>query len=209
MRIIFFFWLWLGSLPAYAQPAGFSSIDTLSGVRFDIRYASSNNFVGKNIYGDRRTTYLHPIAAEGLQKACSLLQSMKPGWKIVVFDAVRPRSVQRELWEAAGPEHRRYVASPGGTSLHNYGLAVDVTLEDESGRRLDMGTDYDDFSMLSEPRHEAAMLKAGKLSALQIANRHFLRDIMKKAGWRTIKNEWWHFEVLRREKVKGRFKLIE
>ncbi len=202
--------LCLCSISLYAQSHGLTALDSFPALTFDIRYASENNFCGKNIYGDRKTTYLHPIAADRLHKACVMLQTMKPGWKIVVFDAVRPLSAQRDLWESVrGTPNSKYVASPGGTSLHNYGMAIDITLEDEAGRRLDMGTDYDDFSQLSEPRHEAAMLKAGKLTALQVANRHFLRDLMKRAGWRTIKNEWWHFEVFRREHVKGRFKLIE
>ena len=204
------FLLLLFSFPTYSQQSGLTCIDSFPSVKFDIRYASTNNFAGKNIYGDRKTTFLHAIAAERLQKASMLLQAMKPGWKIVVFDALRPLSAQKTLWEVVrGTPNWKYVATPGGTSLHNYGLAVDLTLEDELGRRIDMGTDYDDFSPLSEPRNEEAMLHTGKLSPLQVANRRFLRDIMKRAGWRTIKNEWWHFEVFRREHVKGRFKLIE
>jgi zinc D-Ala-D-Ala dipeptidase len=204
------FLILLFSFPTYSQQTGLTCIDSFPALTFDIRYASTNNFSGKNIYGDRKTSYLHPIAAERLQRASILLEAIKPGWKIVVFDALRPHSAQKALWDVvqATPQ-RKYVASPNGTSVHNYGFAIDVTLEDEFGRRLDMGTDYDDFSQLSEPRFEDAMLHAGKLSAVQVANRRFLRDIMKRAGWRTIKNEWWHFEVFRREYVKGRFKLIE
>jgi D-alanyl-D-alanine dipeptidase len=143
-------------------------------------------------------------------KASAMLSVLKPGWKIVIFDALRPLSAQKELWEAVrGTANWKYVATPGGTSLHNYGLAIDVTLEDEYGNRLDMGSDYDEFSQISEPRHEEAMLREGKLTSLQVANRRFLRDIMKRAGWRTIKNEWWHFEALRREHVKGKYKLIQ
>ena len=200
----------LCSISLYSQPHSLVALDSFPALTFDIRYASENNFCGKDIYGDRKTTYLHPIAADRLHKACVMLQTMKPGWKIVVFDAMRPLSAQKELYAIVrGTPNSKYVASPGGTSLHNYGFAIDVTLEDEAGRRLDMGTDYDDFSQLSEPRHEAAMLKAGKLTAMQVANRRFLRDLMKRAGWRTIKNEWWHFEVFRREHVKGKYKLIE
>jgi zinc D-Ala-D-Ala dipeptidase len=207
IKALFFILL---SFPTFAQQTGLTCIDSFPALRFDIRYASTNNFCGRNLYGDRKTTYLHPIAAERLQNASFLLQAIKPGWRIVVFDALRPLSAQKELWKVVcGTPQWKYVATPGGTSLHNYGLAVDVTLEDELGRRIDMGSDYDDFSSLSEPRNEDALLRSGKLSSLQIGNRRFLRDIMKRTGWRTIKNEWWHFEVFRREYVKGRFKLIE
>lgn len=205
---IFYFFLSLSTTTNHTN--GLIAIDSFPALKLDIRYASTNNPCGKNIYGDRKTSYLHPTAADKLHKACLLLTTMKPGWKLVIFDAARPHSAQKELWEAVrNTPNRKYIASPSGTSLHNYGLAVDVTLEDEHGRRLDMGTDFDEFSALSEPRHEEAMLRAGKLTAQQVANRRSLRELMKRAGWRTIKNEWWHFEVLRREHVKGKFKLIE
>lgn len=197
------------SSPASAQYPTLTSIGSLKHLRFDIRYASSNNFCGKNIYGNDKTTYLHPLAAERLQKASIFLGLMKPGWKIVIFDALRPLSAQQELWNAVrGTPQWKYVATPGGTSLHNYGLAVDITLEDEYGRRLDMGSQYDHFSAISEPRYEKIMLRTGKLSAIQVANRLFLRNLMKRAGWRSVLNEWWHFEVFRRERVKGKFALI-
>jgi zinc D-Ala-D-Ala dipeptidase len=45
-----------------------------------------------------------------------------------------------------GTAQQPYVADPRNGSIHNYGLAVDLSLEDQNGRELDMGTGFDDFS---------------------------------------------------------------
>ncbi len=194
---------------AQVIPADFVCIDSFPNVTCDVRYCTSNNFTGEPLYPSDWKCYLHPLAAERLRKAAFALGLMRPGWKIVIYDALRPQSIQRTLYEKVRhTPNARYVASAQG-SMHNYGLAIDCTLADESGKEIDMGTGYDNFTALAEPRFEQANLASGKLTKEHIANRRFLRELMKRSSLRPIQNEWWHFEAVRKKENGGRFKVVE
>lgn len=163
-----------------------------------------------NLYGDFQIPYLHKRAALQLQKAASELQKQKPGWSLLVFDALRPRSVQQRLWDhVKGTPQEPYVANPQSGSIHNYGFAVDLSLVDRSGQEVDMGTPFDDFRDLAQPRHEARFLKEGRLTAEQVQHRQLLRGVMEKAGFIQQPNEWWHYDALPKREVKKYYRLIE
>jgi zinc D-Ala-D-Ala dipeptidase len=193
--------------PTPAPIAGFECIADIPNVTIDARYSTTNNFTGTDLYGDYSGCYLHPIAAEKLRKAASILSEEHPGWKLKVFDALRPVSVQKAMWRSVkGKPDARYVANPAQGSHHNYGFAVDLTLIDEHGNELDMGTDYDAFSPLSMPRNELSSLKKGLLAKNQIANRELLRHLMKRAGFHGIQIEWWHFNAVSWKRVRAGYK---
>ncbi len=180
------------------------------GMAIDLRYASLNNFTGQNLYGDFKKAYLHSIAAEKLTKAAAILQTLRPGHQMVIYDALRPRSAQQILWNhVKGTSKEQYVASPQGGSIHNFGFAVDLSLYDASGKELDMGTLFDEFTPMSQPRLEDQFLKEGKLSEAQIQNRHLLRKAMEEAGFIQLPIEWWHFDALPKSEVKANYKIIE
>lgn len=179
-------------------------------VRIDLRYATANNFVGADIYGAFNHPYLHRTAAEKLTTAAAALAMVKPGYKLVIFDALRPRSVQWLLWQkVSGTEQQIYVANPRTGSIHNYGLAVDLSLLDDHERELDMGTPYDDFTPLAQPRREEQFLREGKLTQTQLDNRRLLRKVMEQAGFIQLPLEWWHFDALPRSEVKKDFSIVE
>jgi zinc D-Ala-D-Ala dipeptidase len=181
-----------------------------SNLAIDLKYASVDNFMAFNLYGDFNKAYLHRIAAEKLALAAKKLAAVHPKWKLAVYDALRPRSVQYLLWDKVkGTDKEPYVANPKGGSIHNFGFAVDLTLLDESGIPLDMGTAFDDFSSLAQPRLEAGFLKAGKLSRDQVDNRVLLRGIMESAGFIPLPLEWWHFDALPKAEVKSKYKIVE
>lgn len=181
-----------------------------NGLVIDLKYASTNNFVGQNMYGDFNKAYLHRIAAEKLAKAINNLKETNPKFKLIVYDALRPRSVQFILWDKVkGGEQEKYVANPKGGSIHNYGFALDISIVDESGKELDMGTPYDDFSELAQPRFEEKFLQSGKLNAQQIKNRRLLRKVMEDAGFIQLPLEWWHFDALPKAEVKTKFRIVE
>jgi len=185
-------------------------LSTIPGVVIDLKYASSDNFMKENLYGEWRKAYLHRLAAEKLKVAVALLERQRPGWKIVVYDALRPRSVQRKLWERVKDTARQpYVAEPGKGSIHNFGFAADLSLLDERGNEVDMGTKHDDFSSLSEPRLEDKFLKSGRLMLVQVNNRRFLRSIMTSAGFAQQINEWWHYDALPAKEVRAKYPIIE
>jgi D-alanyl-D-alanine dipeptidase len=195
---------------AQTLPKDFVRLDSISNLKIDLRYATANNFTGVAQYPRDWKATLHPLAAKRLAEAALALQYIKPGWNIVVFDATRPLSIQKKLYDKVrGTPLARYVSSSGGTSMHNYGLALDCSIIDESGKELDMGTAYDSFNTLSEPRFEQEFLAKGKLTKDELANRRFLRELMKRAGLRPILNEWWHFEAVRKTEINGRFKVVE
>lgn len=195
---------------AQTVPANFVLLDTIPLIKIDIRYKTTNNFTGEQQYPSDWKTYLHPLAAERVTKAAAVMKVMEPRLTLVVLDATRPVSIQKKLYEKVrGTPLARYVSSSGGTSMHNYGLALDCTIIDETGKELDMGTKYDEFTALSEPRFEEKHLKEGKLTDEQYLNRLFLREVMRKAGLRPIQNEWWHFEAVRKTELGGRYKVVE
>ena len=198
------------SLQYVSGSKDYVAITASNGLVIDLRYATPNNFVGQNMYGVFNRAFLHRIAAEKLEQAVRNLRSIDPKYKLVVFDALRPRSVQYLLWnKVRGTAQERYVANPKGGSIHNFGLALDVSILDENGKELDMGTPFDDFTPLAEPRLEQEFLKAGKLTELQIKNRQLLRNVMERSGFIALPVEWWHFDALPAAEVKTRYRIVE
>jgi D-alanyl-D-alanine dipeptidase len=194
----------LDSYPEYVP------IDGLPGVRLDLRYAGVDNFVGRDLYGAAPPARLHRDAAAKLAQAAVELARRQAGYRLRIFDALRPGRVQRVLWDIVKDTPQRvYVADPARGSIHSFGMAVDLTVEDEAGRELDMGTGFDDFTELAQPRHEVAMRAAGRLSEAQLANRLLLRNCMEAAGFRAIATEWWHFEADDRDWVRAHMRLVE
>ena len=185
-------------------------VSNFPNVNLSMRYATDNNFMKKNVYGDFHQCFLHEIAAAKFREAVRQLQQEKPGWKFVVFDCLRPRSIQEKLFEVVkGTAQQPYVANPKTGSIHNYGFAIDLSLEDETGHELDMGTGFDDFSPLSRPDQEPQNREAGKLTPEQLDHRLILRRIMSHAGFVQLPIEWWHYDALTKEEVRGHYKIVE
>jgi D-alanyl-D-alanine dipeptidase len=171
-----------------ANDKNFADVSEVPNVQVILRYASDNNFLKRNVYGEFHQCFLHRIAAEQLRKAVRELGEEKPGWKLLVFDCLRPRSVQAKLFAVVkGTAQQPYVADPRSGSIHNYGFAIDLSLQDENGGELDMGTDFDDFSAPSQPNREHELLEAGTLSREQFEHRLLLRKIMLQAGFRNCR----------------------
>lgn len=151
---------------------------------YDLRYASTNNFMHKRMYSaNTRRTFLRKPAAEALAKVQQELREQGLGLKI--YDAYRPYSVTVKFWELVKDE--RYVANPAKGSGHNRGLAIDLTLINlKTGNEIEMGTDFDNFS-------DTAHHSFNQLSPEVKQNRKLLRDVMKKYGFDMFDTEWWHY----------------
>ncbi len=179
----------------------------------ELKYSTTDNFVGKDVYGDLTRAYMQPMAARKLANASKYLQTHHPDLRLLVYDAARPRSAQWNLWNALPElperERQKYVADPRKGSIHNYGCAVDLTVATKEGSALDMGTKYDFFGEMAYPSKETALLKAGKLTKQQIDNRQILRTAMRQGGFSSIEFEWWHFNSLSREKAKMAFRIVD
>lgn len=185
-----------------------------STIMVELKYSTTDNFVKTDVYGDLNRAYLQPKPAEMLVRASKILQQKYPTYRLLVYDAARPLTVQHTLWnllDSIPPKKREdFVANPAIASIHNYGSAVDLTVYDTITKQpLDMGTKYDFFGDLAYPRLEYKMLKEGKLTDQQVANRKILREAMIAAGYMRIESEWWHFNAISRARAKSLYKIVE
>ena len=186
-----------------------TSLDTT--LRVDLVYASPDNFLGKAVYSGITRAWLHPDAAYKLIAAHRLLKEEHSGWRFVIYDAARPMSVQRKMWALVrGTDKTNYVSNPAnGGGLHNYGLAVDLTILDEVGKPLPMGTPFDFFGEEAHTNKEETLLENGRITHAEFENRHLLRRLMKQAGFRSIPYEWWHFNACSRAEARQSYPVID
>lgn len=191
------------------QDSNLVEITNMSGIRMDLRYGSFNNVTGHDLYCGRQRAFVHRDALPKLKKAIRLMQKELPGYTFVIFDAARPMYAQAALKSTvAGTPYSNYVSSGKTGGLHNYGLALDMTLADSTGALLDMGTDFDSFERCAGEVGEAEALERGRLTQQQLDNRNLLRGIMKRAGWVTLNSEWWHFNAYTRSYTKENYPLF-
>ena len=187
----------------------FRHLSSIAGIRVDLRYASADNFVGRDLYSPFDCAWLHRDAAAALEQVVAWLAGVRPDCSVLILDALRPQRVQQQLWDALdGTDLRMYLADPVRGSIHSFGMALDITLLDGEGRELDMGTGFDDLTERSHPALEGALLARGELSQAQVDNRQLLRDAMTQAGFHGINSEWWHFDCGDRELVRRTFRRV-
>lgn len=173
--------------------AGLSEVAPGAGLRVSLIYATADNFTGHVIYTELHRCFLRPEAAAKLEAAEAALRAKHSEMVLLVVDCVRPVSVQRILWAThPNPAH---VANPEtGTSLHNHGCAVDLTLASNAGDP-DLGTGLDEFAAGAKltVTAEPELCRTGELSAEACTNRRLLREVMTGAGFEPYGGEWWHF----------------
>lgn len=171
-------------------------------------------------YGDRSPYYLRQSVIENLIQAQNYLELLHPNWRIQIFDAYRPIAVQQfmvdysfaqavqdrgltnvelspnqrqEIWEAvyeiwAVPSFDEKTPPP-----HSTGGAVDVTLVDDAGKIINMGSPIDEMSERSHPDYYA---NSDRPEAQKYhAHRQLLQDVMLKVGFQRNPREWWHFSI--------------
>ncbi len=178
----------------------------------DLRYTTDNNFMGSILYDSLDRLMLQKDVSTRLSLCQDVLDSLRPGFQLKVFDGVRPLLVQREMWQALDsipPLNRgKFVSNPIFGSVHNFGTAVDITICNESGEELDMGAGYDDFRPIAFPSKEAHFLKTGELTKEQWENRKLLRKIMRSQRFYNIPSEWWHFNAFSRATCEAKFEIL-
>ena len=149
----------------------------------DMKYATTDNFLKSKVY-DCQACFLR------LKTVKSLIEANKEfnnkGLKIKIFDCYRPLDVQKKMWAIVSDPN--YVANPAKGSIHNRGGAVDITLVDNNGKELDMGTTFDFFGLESSHLYK-------KLSSKVIKHRKLLKKIMLKNHFESFDSEWWHYNL--------------
>ena len=187
-------------------PTGLTHLDiALPNIRYEAKYATEDNFTGIIVDGyNADRVVISQAMIEPLETAAELASNQ--GYFLFVWDAVRPqRAVDAFIVWLDSPENGKtkpvfypnlskkkltkgYIAKRSG---HSRGCAIDLTLIDERGQFLDMGSDFD----LMDPRSHHG---AAGLTAEQTANRKALKKIMEQAGFTAYEKEWWHY-ILRPE----------
>jgi D-alanyl-D-alanine dipeptidase len=155
------------------------------GYVIDMRYATADNFVKEVIYPCARF-FLRPEVASALAEVKKELLPL--GYKLKLFDGYRPRPAQQKLWDKVpNPD---YVASPKEGSMHNRGVAIDLSMTDLNGQEIDMGTTYDFFGPEAHRDYQ-------NLPPVILDYRRILRSAMEAHGFQSIRTEWWHFSFNR------------
>ena len=192
---------------------GLVDIKTIdSNIVVDLKYSTTDNFIGIDMYGELNKCYLQPDVAQKLKRCQQFLKTKFPYYNLIVYDAARPRSIQAKMWDTLKipyQERSKYLSNPKGGSLHNFGAAVDISIIDENNYVIDMGTKYDYFGELAYPREEDRMIEEGKLTHQQLLNRELLRSIMAQGGFFCITTEWWHFNSCSRNEAYTKYSIIE
>lgn len=195
-------------------------------IHVSLMYARADNFVGRVMYRDLHRAYLLPQTANALRKAQTALQQAHPELSLKVYDATRPMAVQQQMWNmVAGTSKSIYVSNPArGGGLHNYGLAVDITLcwrKDQRNAQgkllhaagdttgLSMGTPIDYLGKLAHVRDEATHLQRGLLRKAEVERRRWLRAAMAAGGFKVLPTEWWHFNFKSRAEAKAHYKVVQ
>ncbi len=154
-------------------------------IHLEIRYATTNNFLGSKFYAEARAFMQRP-AAEAVARVARALKPL--GYGLLVHDGYRPWFVTKTFWEATPPEKKWLVADPAKGSKHNRGCAVDLTLYDlKTGRVIEMPSTYDESTSRAY-----AFYPGG--TGLERWHRALLRRVMEAEGFVVNPEEWWHFD---------------
>ena len=156
--------------------------DYIPDVVVDMKYATSDNFIGKPFYNFKEA-WLRYGTVKKLAKVQAKLREKGHGLKI--WDAFRPVASQFILWEAR-PDND-FVANPyNGYSSHSRGNTVDVTLVTLSGEAVEMPSDFDEFAAIADRDYS-------DVSETAAANARLLEMTMEAHGFTGYVNEWWHY----------------
>lgn len=154
-------------------------------IKLDIRYATTDNFVGRPVYPEARAFLQHP-AAEALVRVNKTLHLKNLG--LVIFDGYRPWTITKLFWDVVPEDKRKFVANPAKGSKHNRGCAVDLSVYDRNtGNLIPMPSSYDEFTERASPNYQGGTDE-------ERSNREMLRHLMEAESFTVNPNEWWHFD---------------
>lgn len=154
-------------------------------IKLDIRYASSNNFLGTPVYTQARAFMQRP-AAEALLRAHRELKAH--GYGLLIHDGYRPWYVTKIFWDATPDDKKIFVADPTEGSKHNRGCAVDLSLYDlKTGEEVQMPSGYDEMT-------DRAFADYSGGTPEERSRRALLRQAMEKQDFKVNPKEWWHFD---------------
>ena len=180
-------------------------------IEVSLMYSRPDNFTGRVLYDDLREGYLHPKAAKALVVAQQRLKQLRPELSLIIFDATRPMSIQQKMWDVVKNTPKYfYVSNPArGGGMHNYGMAVDISICRVGGDTIPMGATVDFMGDLSHIDKEDLLVKNKRITEEARANRKLLREVMAAGGFMPLRTEWWHFNLCSRQEAKRYYKVIK
>lgn len=149
----------------------------------DMKYATDDNFLKEKVYPCGEC-YLRAKTVKALLAANKSF--LDKGFRIKIYDCYRPKAIQKKMWKIVPDAN--YVANPKKGSIHNRGGAVDISLVDDKGKELDMGTKFDFFG--KEASHNYL-----EFSEEILKNRKFLKEVMQQHNFKSFDSEWWHYNL--------------
>lgn len=160
-------------------------LQTVPGIKLDLRYADADNCFGQPLTDDRRA-FLDSEAAQALAAA---QQYLKPyGYGIAVWEAYRPWFVSKLAHDALPVDKKNMLPPPEAGFSHNTGRSIDVTLYSlADGQNAEMISGFDEPSI-----RQYASYAGG--TELERYRRDLLRSAMQMAGFTASDVEWWHFD---------------
>lgn len=198
-------------------------------IRVELKYSTSDNFVGRDMYGDLEDAYFEAAFAQKVVMAQRALHARYPQYNLLIYDAARPISVQRTMRRMVeGTTLEGFVADGSKGGRHNYGVAVDLTIVDDSGVPLDMGTEFDNLTTRAYVKgtpdssdgstrtlrvyraYAEWQVSQGLITRQQADNRLLLIEVMLEAELYPYRREWWHFEeLLPMSETRQRYPLLD
>lgn len=195
----------------------------------ELKYSSTDNFVGEDMYGDLECAYFESSFADRVVKAQQILKRRCPNYTLLIYDAARPISVQRHMRKVVeGTQFEGFVADGTKGGRHNYGVAVDLTIAHLDGSPLDMGAGFDDFSEAASVKgtpdtddpatrsievyrdYVLGLAERGVINIEAANNRILLIEVMLEAGLYPYRREWWHFEeIISIKETRDKYKLLD
>ena len=195
----------------------------------ELKYSSTDNFVGEDMYGDLERAYFESAFADRVVKAQQILKRRHPNYTLLIYDAARPISVQRHMRKVVeGTQFEGFVADGTKGGRHNYGVAVDLTIAHLDGSPLDMGAGFDDFREAASVKgtpdtddpatrsievyrdYVLGLAERGVISLEAANNRILLIEVMLEAGLYPYRREWWHFEeIISIKETRDKYKLLD
>jgi len=157
--------------------------NNVPGVVLDLRYATTNNITGQVLYPEAKA-YLREETLRKLRRVARELK--EEGYRLVVWDAWRPASAQRALWQAK-PDGK-FLTPPSKISRHRRGTSVDLSLADKEGKILEMPSGFDEFNAKADEDFSDVPKEVAKRARI-------LRKAMFENGFSGVPDEWWHYDL--------------
>lgn len=200
-----------------------------SSILVELKYSTTDNFVGVDMYGDLERAYFEKEFAQKVVLAQSILKREHPNLTLLIYDAARPISAQRAMRRCVeGSALESFVADGTRGGRHNYGVAVDLTIATEGGTPLDMGAEFDEFSEASSVKgspdtsdkssrtidvyrgYITELANRGIITYEAARNRILLVEVMCEAGLYPYRKEWWHYEdIMPMSSVRSKYRLLD